>query len=166
MRQAGTVQRFHERLGAPVSWWGAAVLFGLVWGWVALVVSTWTAAVVVAVLVAAALCALVWRYGHGVRVSVDDDGLHAGPARLEAAHVGAVDALDRAATRHLLGPGANARAWLLVRPYVRTAVRVDVADPADPTPYWLVSTRHPQALVTALLAVRPRGESRAPLQED
>ncbi|WP_182047545.1 DUF3093 family protein, partial [Curtobacterium sp. ME26] len=34
--------------------------------------------------------------------------------------------------------------------YVRGVVRVEVADPADPTPYWLVSARNPQAVVDAL----------------
>ena len=33
-------------------------------------------------------------------------------------------------------------------------VRVPLTDPADPTPYWLVSTRHPARLVAALDAAR------------
>jgi hypothetical protein len=35
-------------------------------------------------------------------------------------------------------------------------VRVTVTDPQDPTPYWLVSTRHPEKLVEALQAARQR----------
>jgi hypothetical protein len=35
---------------------------------------------------------------------------------------------------------------------VRGGVRVDVADPDDPTPYWLVSSRHPDKLAEALRA--------------
>ena len=31
-------------------------------------------------------------------------------------------------------------------------VRVEVADPADPTPYWLTSTRHPERIVEVLSA--------------
>jgi hypothetical protein len=33
-------------------------------------------------------------------------------------------------------------------------VRVDIADPADPAPYWLLATRHPDRLVAALTAAR------------
>ena len=33
--------------------------------------------------------------------------------------------------------------WALV-------VRVEITDPADPAPYWLVSSRHPDALAGAL----------------
>jgi len=47
---------------------------------------------------------------------------------------------------------ADARAFLLLRPYLRRAVMVPVQDPADPTPYWLVSTRQPERLVRALVA--------------
>ena len=44
------------------------------------------------------------------------------------------------------GRDADARAYLLLRPYLKRAVRVEITDPADPTPYWLVSTRHPDEL--------------------
>ena len=40
----------------------------------------------------------------------------------------------------------------LVRPYVRRGVLVRVTDPDDPTPYWLVSSRHPRTLAAALAA--------------
>ena len=45
---------------------------------------------------------------------------------------------------------ADARAYLLLRPYRKKAVKVSLSDPADPTPYWLVSTRRPDALAAAL----------------
>ena len=44
------------------------------------------------------------------------------------------------------GVDADARAYLLLRPYLKRAVRVEITDPADPAPYWLVSTRHADAL--------------------
>ena len=49
---------------------------------------------------------------------------------------------------------ADARAYLLLRPYLKRGVRVDITDPADPAPYWLVSSRRPDALVSALEATR------------
>lgn len=36
-----------------------------------------------------------------------------------------------------------------------TAVRVEVLDPEDPTPYWVVSTRRPMELAASLEAIRP-----------
>jgi hypothetical protein len=39
---------------------------------------------------------------------------------------------------------------MVLRPYVKTAVEITLADPDDPVPYWLVSTRHPQRLAAAM----------------
>ena len=85
-------------------------------------------------------------------VQVRDGTLTAGRAHLPLTVVTAVTALEEAAARALRGPGADARAFLLLRPWVATAVRVDLADPADPTPYWYVATRRPSRLAAALTA--------------
>jgi hypothetical protein len=86
------------------------------------------------------------------RVRVTDGELHAGDAHIPATLLRAPRALDADATRHALGPGFDARAHVVLRGWVRTAVVVEVADPADPTPSWLISTRRPQDLVHALVA--------------
>ncbi|MFE1975819.1 DUF3093 family protein [Streptomyces hygroscopicus] len=49
---------------------------------------------------------------------------------------------------------ADPRAFMLLRSYIPTALRVEVTDPEDPTPYVYVSTRNPEALAAALTAVR------------
>ena len=35
-------------------------------------------------------------------------------------------------------------------PYLKRAVQVEITDPADPAPYWLISTRHPDELARVL----------------
>lgn len=87
-------------------------------------------------------------------VRVDDTGLRAGPAFLEAGHLGEVEPLEAEATRHALGPGLRADAYVVHRSWVRTAVRVAVDDDRDPTPYWLISTRNPEELARAVTACR------------
>jgi len=84
------------------------------------------------------------------RVEVAGGELRAGSAHIPLDLLGPVRVLDRAATRHELGPALDARAYVCLRSWIGTAVRVQVEDPQDPTPYWLVSTRRPQALVAAL----------------
>jgi hypothetical protein len=37
---------------------------------------------------------------------------------------------------------------------------VDITDPADPTPYWLVSTRHPDQLADAVTTLTRSGGAR------
>ena len=75
--------------------------------------------------------------------------LQAGRARLPWSMVGTMTALDAEQLRTALGPELDVRAYLCVRGWVRTGVRVTVNDPDDPTPYWLVSTRRPERLIQA-----------------
>jgi hypothetical protein len=140
---------YRERLVAPLSWWVVAIAFGLVCGWLMLVAASPSIAIVTTVVAAVVAGSLVWSYG-SVVVEAGPRGFRVGPAHLPLAHIGAVEALDARGFREQLGPHADARAWLRTRPYIEAGVRVDVADPSDPAPYWLVSSRHPQALAAAL----------------
>jgi len=159
------VTPYRERLTAPPSWWLAALLFALVWGWVFVIATNWSIAIVVAALLTAAGFALVWRYG-SLLIAVEPAGLRVGNAFVEPDHIGAVTSLDRAAYRTRLGTGADARAFLATRPYLDHGVLVTIDDPADPAPYWLVSSRRPDALAAALdqnishrtIGDAPRGE--------
>lgn len=140
---------YRERLTAPVSWWIAALGFAVVWGWVFLVATTWAIAIVVTVALAAAGLYAVWRYG-SVLISAGPDGLRVGHAFVGPVHIGGATSLDRAAYRTRLGTGADARAYLVTRPYLDHGVVVTIDDPTDPAPYWLVSSRHPDAFAAAL----------------
>ena len=91
-------------------------------------------------------------YG-SARVAVADGELRAGRAHIELHHLGEAVALDADQTRRAAGVDADARAFLVLRPYLKRAVRVTITDPADPTPYWLVGTRHPERLAEALSRV-------------
>lgn len=48
------------------------------------------------------------------------------------------------------GQRLDARAWLLIRGWVKPIVKVPVLDASDPTPYWVLSTRNPDRLVRVL----------------
>ena len=84
-------------------------------------------------------------------IEVDDAEIRVGRAVLGRSWVSAVVPLDtvRTAARALVFR-LDARAHLVLRPWVSTAVELTLDDPADPVPYWLVSTRRPGALATAL----------------
>jgi len=147
---------YDERLGVPLRWWALATMF-LASMLLAFLVATplWIALTGTAVLVVLVLT-LFLGYG-AARISVHDGVLTAGRARIPLAHVGDVVPLDADDTRRLAGREADARAYLLLRPYLRRAVRIGIDDPADPTPYWLVSTRRPERLAAALRRTGPGG---------
>jgi DUF3093 family protein len=147
MREYGA--DYEETLWVPLSWWclGAAAVAAVWWCFfVATNALVTTAAALVAALV---VLGGMLRYSR-TRVSTGPDGLHAGKATLPWAHVGAVEILDGAQTRRLIGVSADARAHLLVRTYCAGAVKVAVDDTRDPTPYWVISTRHADDLARHL----------------
>ncbi|MET0446970.1 MAG: DUF3093 domain-containing protein [Aeromicrobium sp.] len=146
---------YRERLTAPLSWYIAALAFALVWGWVFIVATTWVFAIIVTVVLTAAGFGAVWRYG-SLLVVVGADGLHVGRAFVETTHISGATSLDRASYRTQLGTGADVRAYLATRPYLDHGVVVTIDDPADPTPYWLVSSRHPDALAASLDPNHPK----------
>jgi hypothetical protein len=88
-------------------------------------------------------------------VAVHDGELHAGRAHVPARLLGDVVVLaTREQVAGELGPRLDARAYVLLRSSVGRGVRVALEDPADPTPYWLVSSRRPEELAAALDAAR------------
>ncbi len=91
-------------------------------------------------------------YG-SARITVGNGELRAGRAHIALDLVGTAEPLDAEGTRRVAGVDADARAYLLLRPYLKRSVRIEITDPRDPAPYWLVSTRRPDKLVAALSAV-------------
>jgi hypothetical protein len=149
--QAVPMQRYRERLTAPPSWWALAALFAVAVGWAFYVATpAWVSAVALAVAAAVAF-AVVASYGSAT-IEVSAEGFRAGRARLPWSAVGEVRTLEGEDARRAAGVDADARAYLVLRGYCGGAVRVEVDDPADPTPYWLVSTRRPRSVAAAMRA--------------
>jgi Protein of unknown function (DUF3093) len=89
-----------------------------------------------------------------ILVHVSDGELSVDDAHLPVTYVTEVNVLDANAKRALLGPVAERYAFIVQRPWISGAVRVVLNDPADPTPYWVVSSRRPAALAAAIIAAR------------
>jgi Protein of unknown function (DUF3093) len=170
---------YHERLHVPLGWW----LLGL--PTIALLATelaagySWPVVVAIYAVLVGGLVLMLLNWGRPA-VEVGGGELRAGPGRLQLAAVGEVSALDEAQTRSLRGPRADPAAFLVIRPYLRRAVYVEVTrpgaesrrghrrlrlrgfrlqaevaiPPAD-SPYWLVSTRHPAELAAAIERARP-----------
>jgi hypothetical protein len=142
-----TTLTFHERLlPGPGGWLGTVGLGAIA------AIALWPVNATAAIVVGALVCvgsAVALAVTSPV-VEVSDGVLRAGNARIPVSLLGPAEALDVAAMRHELGPGLDGRAYVCLRAWARTGVRVALDDPADPTPYWLVSTRRPQLLVEAL----------------
>ncbi len=83
-------------------------------------------------------------------VVVTDDTFTAGRARLPRTAVEKAEPFEGRDATAERGTSLDARAWLLLRGWIPGVVRVELNDPDDPTPYWLISTRRPKRLAAAL----------------
>ena len=142
-----------ETLYAPLSWWLVVAGFAIVVWWVFVLATPLAVAVGAGLVVAAALGGVLWAYGRAA-VTVRGGEIAACGARIEVEYCGPAQALDASQTAAVRGRDADARAYLALRPYIATSVRLEIADERDPTPYWLISTRNPDRLVAAIDSAR------------
>ncbi len=97
---------------------------------------------------------ILGAWSTAARVEVRGTELTAGRARIAVRFLGAGAVLDRAQLRAALGPGSDARDYVLLRAWLPGAVSLPVVDPRDATPRWVVSSRRPDALLAAVQAAR------------
>jgi hypothetical protein len=143
---------YEERLTAPGSWWVITALVGVAGGLVVLPLGPLP--MLGGLIGAAAVAAVVVSSYGSVRIRVVAGSLVAGEARIPLTALGEAEVLDAEEARAWRSYKADPRAFMLLRSYVPTALRIEVTDPADPTPYVYLSTRNPKALAAALTAVR------------
>jgi hypothetical protein len=166
---------YHERLRVPFSWWLIGLVTILLLATEVVAGYAWPIAVAIYVVLVGLIAAMLWSWSRPT-VVVSAGELRVGPACLPLAAVGEVTAMDEAQTRSLRGPRGDPAAFLMMRPYLRQAVYVEVARPgaemrahrrlrgfrlrvemtrpAAEAPYWLVGTRHPAELVAAINGAR------------
>lgn len=87
-------------------------------------------------------------------IRVTADTVQVGRAQIERRYIGQVQGFRGDDATLQRGPALNATAYLCIRGWISPVVRMEITDPADRTPYWLTSTRHPEKLVEALTAGR------------
>jgi hypothetical protein len=143
------MREYRERLRAPVSWWlvvtGCVLLCGTtLWAGLSLLAA---AMIYVGLEAACALALLGWG---AATIEVTEHDLKAGAQRLPLASIAEVSALDAAATKVLRGPRADPAAYMLLRPYLKASVYVEVAGRPVGRPYWLIATRRPAELAAAI----------------
>jgi Protein of unknown function (DUF3093) len=87
-------------------------------------------------------------------IEVTTSTLVAGRARLPISIVGTVESFSGVEAQLERGQRLDARAWLMIRGWVSPVVKVSLLDDQDPTPYWIVSTRHPDSLQAAIMKAK------------
>lgn len=116
---------YHERLRVPTSWWLIGLAAALLLATEVVAGFNLLIAAGIYLVICGALAAMLLSWG---RASVEVAGgeLRVGADRLPLSVTGEVAALDAAQTQAMRGPRADPAAFLLLRPYLRTAVYVEV----------------------------------------
>jgi Protein of unknown function (DUF3093) len=151
---------YRERLLVPVSYWLLAVPVVASLGAEAyFFVDGFIPPLVIGVLFAIVAVFLV--HWSSATIEVTGAVLRAGKDTLALSDADEVIALDERQAMALRGPHADPAAHILLRPYLKRAVCVRLADRAEGVPYWLVATRHPEKLAAAIESGRlPDGSQR------
>jgi len=150
---------YRERLLVPVSYWLIAVPVVVSLGAEAyFFVDGWIPPLVIGLF--AVIVGVFLGHWSAATIEVTDSVLRAGSDTLALSEAGQVLALDERQAAQLRGPKADPAARLLLRPYLRRAVYVGLADPSEGVPYWLVATRHPEELAAAIEAGMQSGGPR------
>jgi hypothetical protein len=145
--------RYRERLWVPWWWWPPGLgLAALIAFEVNLGVAALPGWLPYATLLTAAVATLLWLGRVEIRVTASGGGveLWAGPAHLPVTVIARSAEIPRSAKSAALGRQLDPAAYVLHRAWIGPMVLLVLDDPDDPTPYWLVSCRHPERVLSAL----------------
>lgn len=95
--------------------------------------------------------AIVWWFGHN-KLEISAGELRVRGAHLPLSYISGSVGLDSATVRRVVGREGDPAAFVAIRPWIGPGVQLWLDDPQDPTPYWVISTRHPERLVELLHA--------------
>ena len=149
--------RYRERLWVPWWWWPLGFALAGLLAFEVNMANFGTAApphwlpFVTLFIVAAAT--LLWLGRVEIQViagSGDGVELWAGQAHLPTTVITRSAEIPRSAKSAALGRQLDPAAYVVHRAWVGPLILLVLDDPDDPTPYWLVSCRHPERVLSAL----------------
>jgi hypothetical protein len=140
--------RFKEVIRAPL--WLVAFVYFL---FLSMVLSIWAALGNTPALVTFGVLT-IWLiflfFRTALVIHMDESFLYVGQAKIERTYIGSAIALNNAELKLIRTRDADPSAYLAIRFWASKAVKVEVSDNRDATPYWLISSKNPQRLVEAL----------------
>ena len=83
-------------------------------------------------------------------LEVDEHELRAGSAHIELKYLGQATALDSKEMGRLRTRDADPASFLIFRFWRSTGVKVEINDPRDQTPYWLITSKRNKELAQIL----------------
>ncbi|BDD82947.1 membrane protein [Tsukamurella pulmonis] len=148
---------YSERLTVPWYWWIAGAVVASLLCYEVTLAARWGDWMIGAwVLIVAVIAVLLWSMGRG-SVAIRDGELWAGNAHLPLELVSRAAAVPPEAKSAALGRQLDPAAFVYHRGWIKSMIVVVLDDPDDPTPYWMVSTRHPEKMLALIPAATTLG---------
>ena len=85
-------------------------------------------------------------------IQVGKTTLSVGRAAIPRTLLGKIEEIPKTQIFSERGPKLSPAAYKVFQGTVKTALKITIRDPEDPTPYWIISTRKPAQLATVLNA--------------
>ncbi|CAB4696505.1 unannotated protein [freshwater metagenome] len=140
--------RFREVIRMPL--WLLALIYFF---FLSLVLSVWAAlgnvAALITLVATSALLLLIWNQSRLI-IEITADELKVGRAHIELKYIDHATALDSSEMKNIRGRDADPIAFLGIRFWSSTGVKITLNDKRDETPYWLVTSNKANQLVKAL----------------
>ena len=118
-----------------------------------LVIAIWAALDTTATMVALAIATLAIPFiarSLTSRIRVDQNELRIDKAHIALKYLGKVTVLDSDAMRLLRTRDADPAAFLAIKFWAATGIKIEVTDPRDATPYWLITSKRGEKLAASL----------------
>jgi hypothetical protein len=139
---------FTEVLRPPI--WVLAFIYFM---FLSLVIAIWAALDTTATMVAFAIATLAIPFiarSLTSRIRVDQNELRIDKAHIALKYLGKVTVLDSDAMRLLRTRDADPAAFLAIKFWAATGIKIEVTDPRDATPYWLITSKRGEKLAALL----------------
>ena len=139
---------FREVLRPPI--WVLAFIYFL---FLSVVLSVWAAFDNRATLITLAIStlALIWiSFAMQTVITFDGQTLRIDKANIESQYLGKVTLLDKTEMRLLRTRDADPAAYLAIKFWEPSGIRIDLNDPRDKTPYWLITSKRGEEIAALL----------------
>jgi hypothetical protein len=85
------------------------------------------------------------------KIQISESELRIDKAHIERKYLGKVTVLDSDAMKLLRTRDANPAAYLAIKFWAAKGVKIEITDPRDPTPYWLITSKRGEELAASLI---------------
>ena len=139
---------FTEVLRPPI--WVLAFIYFM---FLSLVIAIWAALDTNATMVAFVISTLAIPFiarSLTSRISIDQRELRIDKAHIDLKYLGKITVLDSDAMRLLRTRDADPAAFLAIKFWASKGIKIEISDPRDSTPYWLVTSKRGEKLAALL----------------